>query len=308
MGTRLTFGLGVNVNESLDSLVKKSVAAEDVGLKYLWIGDSPAQLYAPVAASAIASRTSRIRIGLGLMSVLLHSPRHIAAAMSTLFEAYGDRFDLCIGVGDLRQLKRVGVRAEMIGSLPSRVLEAKHLVESNLTDLGARVKIWLGAQGPRMLAIGKAFTGVLLNYSNPEMIRWAISELAPHRKDMPTIGAYSPSYVHINPRLEVLQLAKLSSAVVALGAPAAVLKRFGLYEKLRHPQELADKHPTIETFLAEVPDEIVKHFSITMKAENLPSHLAELSGLGVRHIVFGYPQGFSVETVRELAHALNLAA
>jgi len=307
MGSPLTFGLGVNANETLHSIIDKSVTAETLGLKYLWVADSPVQLYGPTVACAVASRTSRIRIGLGLMSVLLHTPDHIVDAVTTLYNTYGDRFDLCIGVGDRRQLSRVGVRVDSIESLPLRVLEAKRKIASHLHVAGIKAKIWLGAQGPKMLGIAKAFDGVLLNYSKPEMIRWAIRETGLRRRGRSMIGTYFPSYVYLKPHPRILRLAKVSSAVVALGATNAVLGKFGLYEKLRKVRQMAEQSSTVEAILSEVPDQVVRDFSITMKATNLPFYLAQLRHLGVNHAVFAYPQNHSVETVKELGKALDLA-
>ena len=304
MGASLTFGLGVNANESLHSMIEKSIAAETIGLEYLWIADSPIQFYAPVVASVTAAKTSKIRIGLGLMSIFLHTPRQIADAVVTLSNAYGDRFDVCIGAGDRQQLRQVGVNLESFGSLPLRVLEARRKIALRVRKENVRTKIWLGAQGPRMLAAAKSFDGVLLNYSKPEMIRWAIREAIPSGKSAFTVGTCSPSYVYVRKRTNIHQLVKVSSAVVALGAAPTVLQRFGLYEKLYEARKLAQANPTIEAIADAVPDEVVRDFSVTMKAASLPSYLAELKSLGVRHVVFAYPQGYSVETVRELGKAL----
>lgn len=308
MGARLTLGLGVNANETLHSIVEKTTAAQSMGLKYLWVADSPVQLYGPVVASAVASRTAKIRIGLGLMSVLLHTPSQIANTVTTLSGAYGDRFDLCIGVGDRRQLNRVGVHEERLQNLPLKVLEARRKIAWHLRKASVRAKIWLGAQGPKMLATAKNFDGVLLNYSKPKMIDWAITESGLRRKRGLRIGIYSPSYVHMKPQPGILQLAKLSSAVVAVGTTGAVLRKFGLYEKLRKARKMSEASSTVEAILAEVPDEVVEDFSITMKATNLPSYLAELRRLGVSHVVFGYPQNYSVATVKELGEALRVAS
>ena len=305
MGASLTFGLGVNANESLHSMIDRSIAAETTGLEYLWIADSPVQFYSPIVASATAAKTSRIRIGLGLMSILLHTPRQIADALVTLSNAYGNRFDLCIGAGDRQQLRQVGVNLESFGSLPLRVLEARRKIALRVHKANVRTKIWLGAQGPKMLATAKSFDGVLLNYSKPEMIRWAIREAMPRAKRAFTVGTCSPSYVYVRKRPKIHQLVKVSSAVVALGAAPTVLRRFGLFEKLREARKLARASPTLEAIVDAVPDEVVRDFSVTMKAASLPSYLAELKSLGVRHVVFAYPQDYSVETVRELGKALD---
>jgi hypothetical protein len=302
----MKFGLGVNANEPLRDIVKKSIAAETFRMDYLWVSDSPVQLYAPIVASAVASETSKIRIGLGLMSPFLYTPDQIASAITTLSDTHGNRFDLCIGVGDRRQLSRVGIRTTNIRELPFKVLEAKRRIVSHLNDAGVRAKIWLGAQGPKMLGIANSFDGVLLNYSKPEMLEWAIKKAGLRRRPRLAIGTYSPSYVHLKSDPSVLRMAKVSSAVVALGTAGPILKDFGLYEKIRKVRKIADASPTFESILEAVPDDVIKAFSVTMKASNLHGYLTELKRLGVSHVVFAYPQNHSLTTIRELARALNL--
>lgn len=301
-------GLSLNVNETLQSIVEKSIASETCGLDYLWIADLPDQLYAPVVASKVASRTRRIRIGVGLMSVFLHAPRHLAMAMDALCNAYGDRFDMCIGVGDVQQLKHVGVHVEAIRNLPSRVLESKRKISSYLRKRGVDAQIWLGAQGPKMLGIAKRFDGVLLNYSKPTMIEWAIAEGHLMRKHGVKIGVYPPSYVYVKLRPDMLPLAKISSSVVALGAPRAVLQRFGLYEGLCRAKELVEAGSSIDAIVNLVPDSVLEDFSATMQATDLPGYVDSLGRLGVTHVVFAYPQNYSVDTIRELKEALDLAS
>lgn len=304
---KVTFGLGVNSYDNIPSLVRKSITAEALGLDYVWISDSPDRLYAPVVASVVASRTTKIRIGLGLISALLHTPSQIASSVMALRDAHGNRFELCIGPGDRMQLHRVGIRLESIHSLPLKILRAKQMIKCSLRDAGFSTKIWLGAQGPRMLKVAKNFDGVLLNYSKPAMIAKAITDakLQPARGFR--IGIYSPSYVYFKPQQHILRLAKRSSAVVALGATGEVLRKFGLYKKLQQARRIIEAAATLEPALAEVPEDIVDNFSITMAARNFPSYLAELRRLGVSNVVLSYPQDYSIATVKELAKALELA-
>lgn len=308
MGPCLEYGLGLNVEETLSSVQEKSSTAEDLGFDYVWMSDLPDQLYAPVVASAVAARTSKIRVGLGLISVLLHSPRHVAMSMTALSDAYGDRFDLCIGVGDARQLNRVGIDLNRVNNIVSLVLEARRKIVSDLHRSGVKARVWLGAQGPKMLAAAKAFDGVLLNYSKPEMIEWAVAQGHLRHKKRLRIGIFSPSYVHFSSHPNLLMLAKISSATVALGASKAVLRRFGLDKELSQARKIADTSFNLKQILDLLPDRIVDDFSVTMTAENLSSYLATVKRLKVSHVVFAYPQNYSVETVRELGRALDLAA
>jgi hypothetical protein len=299
----MTFGLGLNVNENLTDAVRKSIVAERLGFNYIWISDSPHQLYGPIVAAVVAAKTSQIKIGLGVMSPFLHSPKQIAATVRTLVDAYGPRFELCIGAGDRTQLRHVGIHMIRGDALTSKMIEARKEIASILNKANCREEIWLGAQGPMMLRIAKTFDGVLLNYSKPEMIEWAIREADGVINSK--IGIYAPSYVYTKPKPSICKLAKASAAVVALGASTGTLKRFGIYRKLREVRKMTEAVPSVGNILPLVPDEVVDDFSITMSKSQLPGYLTELKRLGVSHVVFGYPQNHSTKTVKELGRIIS---
>jgi len=304
MGKNLKFGISVNANDSLRGTVEKAKVAESSGLDYVWVSDSTVQLYAPIVAAAIASHTTRIRLGLGLMSPLLHDPQQIANSLITLCKEYGTRFDLCIGTGDRSQLFRAGLDLGNTLSLPAAIDKARTAIASEIRHAHLKTRIWLGAQGPKMLRIASNFDGILLNYSNPEMIRWAITRGKLRAGPKFTVGISAPSYVHSTMRSDIFELAKVASAIVALGTTRSVLRRMGILDEIDLLREKADRSPSLEEISSEIPSQIASDFSITKKPNDLPSYIQELSRLGVRHAVFGYPQCHSVETVKELADAL----
>jgi len=300
---KIDFAVGLNAYETVKEIVDKCVEAERLGLDYVWIGDSPPHLYCPSVAAAVASRTRKIRIGLGLLSPLLHTPDQISGGIIPLTEAYGDRFEICLGVGDRSQLLRAGVDTK-----PARVwdhvLKAKRKIARSLRANGAATKIWLGAQGPKMLAASKSFDGVLMNYASPRMINWAIDRIKPVARKGFNFGIYAPSYVYRKWRPQAYRLLRIASAVVALGAPAAVLDEFRFSKRLRRAMEELEAGLRIESVVRHVPSEIVDNFSIYTPSCRLRSYLSELGDLGISHIVFGFPQNLSKITIRELASAL----
>jgi len=298
----IDFAVGLNAYETVKEIVGKCVEAENLGLDYVWIGDSPPHLYCPSVAAAVASRTKKIRIGLGLLSPLLHTPDQISGSIISLTEAYGDRFEICLGVGDRSQLSRVGV--DKLAKVWDHVLKAKRKIARSLRASGVATKIWLGAQGPKMLAASKDFDGVLMNYASPSMIKWALDKVKPvARKDF-DFGIYAPSYVYRKWRHQAYRLLRIASAVVALGAPGAVLDEFGFSKRLPRAMEELKAGRRIESVVRHVPSEVVDNFSIYTPSSRLRSYLTELGDLGVSHIVFGFPQNFSKMTIRDLARAL----
>jgi len=301
----LKFGLGVNANETVPEIIKKSHEAERLDIDYIWIADAPVQRYAPTIASAIAANTRKVRIGLGLLSPFLLTPTQIANCFCTLLEAYGERFELCIGPGDRNQLKRVGVSLSDPKGIGNFLLDVREQIEKTSQRRKLKGRIWLGAQGPKILEIARFFDGVLLNYAQPSLIKWAIGKIGSARKKGFQLGVYAPSYVYKNIDPNVYNLLRISSAVVALGAPKSILKNLNLYEEIMNARKKIDAGFIIESILDEIPPTTIDLFSIFKPSTELRKYLSEMSKMKIDHVVFGYPQNFSQRTITELAQGLK---
>jgi hypothetical protein len=301
----MKFGLGVNVNETASEVVMKCGEAERLGLDSVWVSDVSVQLYAPAVAAAVAENTRKIRIGLGLISAYLHTPRHIAQSLVTLIEMYGERFELCIGPGDRDLLRRVGISLTRPEGVQRYFKDAKHQIQTMLKKEGFSCKLWLGAQGPKMLETAAYFDGVWLNYAHPNEVKWAIETVSAQRKSDMHFGIYVPSYVYRDFDPQVSKLLDISNAVVALGASDAVLQRLNLYELIKEGKHRLKEGATVKSVLQYVPSKATDLFSISKRSDKLKGYLAELSNIGVQHVVFSYPQGYSLKTITDLAIALK---
>ncbi|MBS7626049.1 LLM class flavin-dependent oxidoreductase [Candidatus Bathyarchaeota archaeon] len=305
-GWPLKFGISINFDDTLNTAVAKSIAAETSKLDYLWIPDLPNQRYPPAIAAAAASRTSRIRIGLGLISPILHRPIQIASSMRTLIEYYGERFELCIGPGDRDNLRMVGIDLERISGIPKMILEAKNEISEHLDRVGLRCRVWLGAQGPRMLKIASKFDGALLNYSDPEMVAWALNKIGrPYETRKWAAGIFAPAYIYREFKPEIYRVLRFASATVALGTSEHVLKRFGLKDIVTSIRGQYGSKPFSTSVLRMVPPTVTERFYILKSQEELPSYIRTLESLGIEQVVFAYPQAISLETIRELGEILE---
>ncbi len=301
----MKFGLGVNANETLPEIINRSIEAERLGIDYLWVSDVPMQRYAPIVAASIAASTRKPKIGFGLISPLLHTPIQIANSYLTLVEAYGERFELCLGPGDSNQLKRVGISLSHPTGIANYLLNAKKQIAKTLSKNEIKCRIWLGAQGPKMLGIARFFDGVLLNYAHPDLIKWAVDKIGRVEKKGFQLGVYAPAYVHTDFNSEIYGSLRMSSAVVALGAPNSVLRNLSLYEQIAKARKILDSGSTISSIIDEVPQKAVELFSIFKASTDLEPYLSKISETNIEHVVFGYPQNFSEGTVRELAYSLK---
>jgi len=301
----LKYGLGVNVNETIHDTVEKSALAERLGYDYVWVSDVPEQRYAPVVASAIASRTKRIKIGLGLLSPFVHSPMQIASSVITLVETYGNRFELCLGPGDRNQLRRIGIDLSQLGGISERLLAARRDIENVLQKQEVKCAIWLGAQGPKMLGIARSFDGVLLNYGSPDLLEWAVDQIGHVKAQDFEFGVYALSYVYAKHNPNVYNLLKASCAAVALGASRSILKKLSIYKEVAKARRESEAGVSLESISASVNTRLVEFFSIHKHPSELNAYLAKLSKIGIENVVFGYPQDYSKMTVRELSRALR---
>ncbi len=302
----MKFAVGLNSNDSISDAVKKSIELERLDLDYVWISDLPSQRYAPAVCAAIAKVTSKIKIGLGLISPFLHTSQQIASSLTTLIESYGSRFELCIGPGDRDELYRVGVDLKNHKNILQSLLNSREEISTILQNRGIESKIWLGAQGPQLLRLASSFDGVLLNYSSIEMVEWALKIMKEEDINLPrSIGIFSPSYVYkkINPKIQ--RMLQYATAIVALGTSKVVLKEFLLDQDLK-PARIEYKSKSLDaTILELIPQDIIKKFSIFISQDELPKYINELKNLGVEHVAFSYPQGYSIETIKELSEGLS---
>lgn len=287
----MKYGIHLNSESNIDQVVQKSVEAERLGLDSVWVCDMPSQRYVPVVASAIASKTKRIRIGLGL-SPFLHTNQQIVSAFYSLIKAYGDRFELCLIPGDKNQLRTVGILRESSRGISEFLVLAKSEILTRSKNQGLSFNIGLGAQGPKTLEIAHFFDYVHLNICSPRIIEWAMNEIRKIVGREIQIGIFAPSYVYTVYDHELYKLLRSSSVAIILGASKRFLKIFGFYGELVGSKD-------------KIPQNIIDEFSISMPSQKLKDYLSKIESLGIKSTVFSYPQDYSIDTIRDLAKSLR---
>lgn len=287
----MKYGIHLNSESNIDQVVQKSVEAERLGLDSVWVCDMPSQRYVPVVASAIASKTKRIRIGLGL-SPFLHTNQQIVSAFYSLIKAYGDRFELCLIPGDKNQLRTVGILRESSRGISEFLVLAKSEILTRSKNQGLSFNIGLGAQGPKTLEIAHFFDYVHLNICSPRIIEWAMNEIRKIVGREIQIGIFAPSYVYTVYDHALYKLLRSSSVAIILGASKRFLKIFGFYGELVGSKD-------------KIPQNIIDEFSISMPSQKLKDYLSKIESLGIKSTVFSYPQDYSIDTIRDLAESLR---
>ena len=299
----MKWGVALNVREELAETLRKAEVADKGGMDQVWITDFPALKYAPVVAAAVAERTESCRIGVGLMSPLLYSSNHILQLMSTLIEHYGDRFDLLLGPGDRHALTSIGI-VQSVKAAVEKTVVALEEIRLGLSEAGHKCSVLLGAQGPVMINASLKADGVLLNYSDVEMIEWALELIKGKAPSGFQLGVFPPTYV--GDCQDILGNAgiSLSAAMVAVSLNRRVSKHFGLFNKIDAARVQLKKQGHLDLQIAELlGSETLQRFVFCGTEEELVSYVKALGNLGISSAVFGPPQGIRKRGVESLVRA-----
>jgi len=301
----IKWGIAINLREPVSEIVEKAVVADSGGIDSIWITDYPAVRISPILASAIAQKTERCRIGVGLLSPLIYPPSQIVQYMSTLIKHYGNRFDLLIGPGDKNRLTDIGIGFGKGSAITDRLAESLKSIREGLIDY-EDCRVLLAAQGAKMIDISRDSDGVLLNYSDPEMIRWAMETLG-NTSDTFEIGAFPPTFIGERVQCEEQPSIRTAAGIVALGVSSSTRKRFGLNQMLHPALSLLKERGNIDESVINLIDQtIIDRFCVCETPDGVSSRVLQYRRLGVDLVVFGPPLGATLDGVKQLIQAKSI--
>lgn len=301
----MELGVALNVSETVGVTTEISRRLEEAGLNSLWITDFPAARAAAPLAGAVAESTKECRIGVGLLSPDLYGADQIVRQIQTLEQNFGKRFDVLLGPGDRLALMRIGIALEAGTGIAGRTAEAAIKIRQELQESGFTGRVLLGAQGHRMIAASTKLDGVLLNYSDLSMIRWALDQM----KDVPnqfTLGVFPPTWLSHNPNFEATEPIRRAAAMVAVGLAKKPREEFQVAEHVDAGlrARLATGKLGEDTMNA-IGDGTLCRFALCANEDDLNSYLRQLDGLGIGLVVFGPPLCTSSEGLEMLIGALG---
>jgi alkanesulfonate monooxygenase SsuD/methylene tetrahydromethanopterin reductase-like flavin-dependent oxidoreductase (luciferase family) len=298
----LKWSIAINLRETVPEIVEKAILADTGGMDSVWITDYPAVRLSPILASMVARMTERIRIGIGLLSPFIYPSRQITQIMSTLIDHHGDRFDLLIGPGDKSRLEDIGVRLGKGASIVNKIAEALASIREDLKDFGG-CSVFLAAQGQRMIETSRSADGVILNYSDPEMIKWAITALGSVSKTF-EIGIFPPTLIIESNDQKKQFGVRASAGVVALGMNSYLRSRFHLREQLQPASTILKERGKIDEYVInQIDQDVSDRFCICEDLDGLCKRMRVFAESGVNLVVFGPPQGATLGGVKQLIQA-----
>lgn len=165
----------------MDGLLDAAERAERDGFDSVWVGESPLARPRPdplLVLAALAARTRRVRLGTAVLLPLLRHPLTLAHGLATLDRLAGGRLVVGLAPGadvpgthaELAAVDRPSGRR--VGDLMDTVARWRELWKGEVRPGPVRPEgppLWLGAQGPRMLALtGERFDGWMPFSPTPE--------------------------------------------------------------------------------------------------------------------------------------------
>ncbi|HKY46482.1 MAG TPA: LLM class flavin-dependent oxidoreductase [Acidimicrobiia bacterium] len=199
MATRI--GLVIGSSLGPDQLASAAQQAEGAGFADLWLAED-FFFTGGISGAAIAlGATSRIRVGLGVVSALVRHPALLAMEISTLARSFPGRFLPGIGLGVPAWMRQMGLLPDSpLAAVRDCVTAVRRLLEGDeLTAAGQifefnrvrleypqseSIPLYLGVIGPKMLELsGEIADGSVLSVlSGPKYVRWARERIATGRQ------------------------------------------------------------------------------------------------------------------------------
>jgi 5,10-methylenetetrahydromethanopterin reductase len=176
------FSLRLNNDLRVAEFAELAAAADDSGFDQVWVSHDLFWRSAPVLVAAAAAVTTRVKLGIGIMNPFSAHPSELAMHAATLQELTDGRFLLGLGAGAEDFLGWAGLeRPRPLAASREAILACRALLErgrpsdslpgwqpqAHLRFDGPPVPVYLGAMGPKMLALGGEIADGVLGLSFP---------------------------------------------------------------------------------------------------------------------------------------------
>ncbi len=291
-----------------------AIQAEKIGFDYLWITDHFNNRNVYVSLAIVSAYTERIKFGPGVTNPYLIHPVVTAQAVATLSEIAPGRVVCGLGVGDKTTLQMVNLRqSKPLGTIEESVKIIREVTSGKNVDMDGEifqltgvklnfratspVPIFIGAQGPKMLALAaEVGDGVLINASNHKDVANAMNfimegaQRSEKKMSDLTISAYTSFSIASNYEKALKAVIPVVAYIVA-GSPEMVLERHGISTAVSQEIREAIVHGRWKDAFSRVNDNMVDAFSICGTPAQSVEKIEKLLKVGIDQVVAGSPIG-----------------
>jgi probable F420-dependent oxidoreductase len=301
----MDFGFSLKAEFDPARTVALTVQAEAAGFDYGWLWDNHVlwrDIYPTLTLMAAATTT--MRLGACVTNPTTRDPSISAAALATLEEVSGGRFDLGMGRGD-GAVRLLGLPPTKLKTMEHAITVIRELAEGRAVEhKGAELRlgwagewklpVWVAGYGPMALAMtGRVADGLILQVGDPDLIRWMAGQMrdaaAEAGRDPHSVKIQAAAPAYVGPVSEGRERSRWFPAMVANHVVDLVNRypREELPESLTgyiHEREEYDYRHHAEVGSSNagyVGDEVTDRFSILGEAEAHVERLLELHEAGV---------------------------
>jgi len=291
-----------------------AIQAEKIGFDYLWITDHFNNRNVYVSLAMVAAYTERIRFGPGVTNPYLVHPVVTAQAVATLNEIAPGRVVCGLGVGDKTTLQMVNIeQTKPLATIRESVRVIREISSGGSLEMqgeifkvsGAKlnfkvvdpVPVFIGAQGPKMLALAAEIgDGVLINASHlrdvenaVKFVREGVEKTGKKLGDL-SISAYT-SFSIASDYEKALKAVVPVVAYIVAGCPEMILEQHGISVDVAGKIRDAIVCGRWKEAFSLVDKNMVEAFSICGTSETCIEKIDKLVKVGVNQIVAGSPIG-----------------
>lgn len=285
-------GINFNGDLSFEKIKDGARLSGELGYSNIWVGESIDFNHPFPVIASIADATDKIRVGSGIISYFFNRSLHIKKAFETLVETYGDRFAIALAPGDLNSLQSAGIEV----SKPLKKL-GETIAELRDSKLLKSAPIYVGASGPKMIELGSRLAdGVLLNYTHPEYVKWALEHLA-----CDTFACvYAPAL--LTPDSVNERSALIAASFVAAGANKVFQKEFGLTDFVDEIRKILRDKKFSE--LGKHREYLTSRFLISGDTQSIRKQMKAFEKMGIDQVILGSPFCYNIEAVEAIGRVL----
>ncbi|MFC1486261.1 5,10-methylenetetrahydromethanopterin reductase [Thermoproteota archaeon] len=313
----MKFGVEFVPKEAFWKTVYYAIQSEKRGFDNLWITDHYNNRNVYVTLAVTAMHTKEIIFGPGVTNPFLVNPIMTTQSLASLDELAPGRVVLGMGAGDKTTLASTGIEAKkQLSAVVDSIAIFKAMLEGKSVDYEGNVfkvtgtkfnfkprgqiPIYIGAQGPKMLATaGKIGDGVLINASHPKDVDYAVSQIKKGvneaGKNISDVDVTAYTSFSVHKKLE--KAIKAASPVVAFivaGSPNIILERHELDLAKADTIRGALKKGDFGTAFGSVTPEMIEAFSIAGTPDMCNQKITRLLKSGITQFVVGSPIGPNV--------------
>ena len=286
MDRKVEFGVYLPSASTGTGTVDRAKLYEELGFHTVWIPDliDPGVLECMTLTAAVATATSRIRVGIGVVNLMYRSPALLIRSLASLDQLSDGRLSIGLGVGVAHQFEAYGLNPDPYGQ---RVQQLRETIEVLPAHFSQEVVDYDGehvhfhAVDPRPLGVQRPRPPILIGGGSKRMLR-----LAAQHADLWEIGGWRSYLEHDKEtKLSVVKRkrAELDEVCVEIGRDPASIQTvcdfwFTLAETRKRADAAAERvkgWDSLYELHGGTPDDIQRD-------------LEEYVGAGVEHVILSF--------------------